>query len=193
MSGGANAKTMYDQVVDMFKSFPTIKINWNLVPIPPAVVVNEAVQTAVKIEDAVAERQQLENRKLELEIEKEEHQSVVNSDTTEKDETSESDTSDNEKKEESENEDEKEESENEDEKEESENEDEKKESENEDEKEELENEDEKEESENEDEKKESENENDEKSKSEATKEIKVGGEDVQTGGILFTKEECSFF
>ena len=72
MSGGASAKTMYDQMVDMFKHFPTLKIDWKLFPIlPPAVVVNEAVQTAAKIEGEVAERQHLENEKLRIEIEKE--------------------------------------------------------------------------------------------------------------------------
>ena len=71
MSGGASAKTMYDRIVEMFKHFPTIDIDWKLIPIPPAVVVNEAVQTAAKIEDQVAERQRLENEKLKVEIEEE--------------------------------------------------------------------------------------------------------------------------
>jgi hypothetical protein len=71
MSGGASARTMYDRVVEMFKNPPTFNINWNLIPIPSAVVVNEAVQTATKIEGSVAEKQELENEKLKIEIEKE--------------------------------------------------------------------------------------------------------------------------
>lgn len=78
MSGGASAQTMYDHVYEMIKnkSYPTI--DWKfldkflkLFPIPPTAMVVQGEQTAFKMADGIAERQQLENEKLKVEIENE--------------------------------------------------------------------------------------------------------------------------
>jgi hypothetical protein len=71
MSGGASARTMYDRIVEMFKRFPTI--NWEflkLFPIPPTAMVVQGEQTAFKMADGLAEKQQLEIEKLKIENEK---------------------------------------------------------------------------------------------------------------------------
>jgi hypothetical protein len=87
MSGGASANTMYDQMVGMFKHFPkhfpTVKINWNFIhsiPIPPAILVNEAVQTAAKMEGDLEKSLDLKNKMLEVELEKSRRELSASSD-----------------------------------------------------------------------------------------------------------------